>query len=174
MIFKDKKGREWSVAIDVGVARNLKKSGVNIYQLEEDKAAKLRELIAKENELDLMEFIWKIVKPQADEVNVTEDDFYSGLAGVAIADARIAFMESYANFTQSPAIHSMMMETVDMQRRAEKTMERAAKQIIQLARKQYADQESQISETAIEQLFASELNKRQEQQANQLQLRQTA
>lgn len=174
MIFKDKKGREWNVDLNIGVAMDLKKAGINLYELEENKAEKFRELLDKKNEFDLLAFIFKIIKPQADAAGISERDFYEGLAGIAIVDARIAFQESYANFTQSPAIHSMIQESLAMHRRAEKAMERAANQVIQLARQQYAAHESEISESAIGKLFESELSKRQEGNPNRTQLQQTA
>lgn len=159
MKFVDRKGTEWDADINVGVVRRLKSEGVNFYALEENKAEGLRELFA--DDLAIVGYLWKILKPQADALGVSEEEFESRLGGVSLADAVRAFKEGYANFTRSPAIHSMISETLELERRAERATAKATAKVVELARVNFNTHESQISDEAISKLFADELGKRQ-------------
>lgn len=165
MKFTDLKGREWEIRITHGTAMRIKADGANLYDLEADLGKKLRELA--EDNFAMATWIWRIVKEQAIAKGVGEDDFYDSLGGVAMAKARLAFLESYADFTQNPAIHSSLKEQVEMDRRADLESQRATAKAIELARRHMDSLVGQISDENIEKLFFDLLKQTDEKSAEQ-------
>lgn len=153
--FTDRKGREWEIDLTVGLARRLKKDGVSLYALEEDKAEKLKSLLA--NREEALEWVWNVIKPQAVAAGVSEDDFFDNMDGKPSADARRAFLDSYGNFTQSQAIQSMIRGQIDLEVKAETSMSRATAKMMEIAANEFRRQDSTINDENISKMFADVL-----------------
>lgn len=163
MLFKDRKGREWDVDINEGVAMRLKSSeGFDFYALEEDKSQGLKDLIGDKR--GILSLVWKIVKPQAAANGVSEDDFFGSMGGTSSANARTAFIESYGNFTQSPAIRSWMKDQLILESENEKAQSRAMRKLMDLAQKESTRQAETVNDENIEKIFSEALSKPQGRQ----------
>jgi hypothetical protein len=101
--FKDKTGRMWEVAVDVGAAKRLRDlAGVD-----------LGDILAKENKLIerlrlepilLVDALYAICKPQADAAAppISDEDFGRSMDGEALDGAILALFEELVSFFPSP------------------------------------------------------------------------
>lgn len=97
--FKDTAGREWEIAINVTTVKRVKAL------LEVDLLESFGTELARQLSTDpilLADLLFCLVKPQADALNITDEQFGEGLAGDAIQDATDAFLEELINFSPSP------------------------------------------------------------------------
>lgn len=158
-IFKDKSGHEWDVTISVATAIRLKNEGHSILALEEQKAKGLRELF--EDDLSILEWVWRVVKPQADAKGISQDAFFSALGGNSMGEARRKFLEAYADFTRSPAIRSALTELHKIDRRAEEETQRAMGKVAEFAQKELEKQVGALSDENILRLCNETLKEKQ-------------
>lgn len=93
--FKDKDGRDWSVAIDVNAAKRVKAiCQVDLFSVLEGKL--IGELMA--DPALLVDVIYAVCKPEADAASITAEQFGSRLVGDAIDAATTALIEDLVDF----------------------------------------------------------------------------
>jgi len=103
--FNDSAGRTWTLAITVDAVRRVRDLvGVNLARLVEPREPG-RELPLLTDLADdlilLVDVIYALVKPQADALGVSDEDFGRALGGEAIAAAHEAFWRELADFFRS-------------------------------------------------------------------------
>jgi len=98
--FTDNAGRTWTLALNLGAVKRLKALlKVDLLALAEGDPPLLTRLGT--DVILLCDVIFGLVKPQADQAGVSDEDFASGLSGDAILAAQKAFYEELAGFFQS-------------------------------------------------------------------------
>lgn len=97
--FTDALGRSWSVEITVATLKRIRAvAGVDL--LEAAGGTLLDRLVA--DPVLLGDVLYAVVKPQADDRKITDEDFGSSLAGDAIDSATTALLEEFVAFFPSP------------------------------------------------------------------------
>ena len=98
-MFTDNEGRDWEVKITVATIKRVRDLiGVDIYQAVG--AEMLTELIT--DPVKLVDILYAVLKPQADERGVSDEQFGESLGGDAVADATQAFLEELVEFFPKP------------------------------------------------------------------------
>lgn len=116
--FKDTEGREWPVAINVAAIRRVKDLlGVDLLDLTDDRFAAISTLIGKP--VELVNVIYVLCKPKADERNITDEQFGEAMAGDAIQHAADAFLDEYANFFPDPRMRAGLKKLMDASRKVQ-------------------------------------------------------
>ncbi len=93
--FKDKKGREWSLELNVISAKRVKSdTGVDLLDMESlsDKLA---------DTYTLVEVLWSMIRKQAEALNVDAEGFGKSLDGDSIELATDALLEEVTDFFPS-------------------------------------------------------------------------
>jgi hypothetical protein len=94
--FTDNKNRKWDLSLSVTTIKRVRSlTGVNILELL-DRPAMLSEIAA--DPVTFVDVLYAIAKPQADAVNVTDEQFGEGLAGDSIERATESFLEALVDF----------------------------------------------------------------------------
>ena len=96
--FTDNAGRSWNISVTVDAVKRVR-SLLDV-DLTEAASGKLIQQLA-DNPVLLCDVIYCIVKPQADEREITDEDFGRAMAGDAIDQATTAFLEDLVNFFPS-------------------------------------------------------------------------
>lgn len=95
--FKDTKDREWKIALTFGAAKRVQDLlGENLLALDAGDPPLLTRLGT--DVMLLCDVIFALIKPQADEQNVTDEQFGAALGGDAILNAQTAFYEELVLF----------------------------------------------------------------------------
>lgn len=98
--FKDTAGREWSVEITFGTVKRVKALlAIDLMEPQEGTPPLITQLGTDVQKL--IDVVWVILKPQADQASVTVDEFIEALGGEASIAATDAFWERWENFFQS-------------------------------------------------------------------------
>jgi hypothetical protein len=96
--FKDTSGREWLVTLNVAqVKRVRERLGVNLADLQEGNL-----LTRLADPVLLVDVLFVLVQPQAEEKNITDEQFAAGLGGDTLADAATALLEALCDFFPQP------------------------------------------------------------------------
>ena len=102
--FKDNADRTWTVTLNVYAVKKVRDLlGVDLLDLggdAKDDNGLLYRLIA--DPVLLVDVLYVVCQEQADEANVTDEQFGRAMAGDAIDGATKAFLEELADFTPSP------------------------------------------------------------------------
>ena len=113
--FKDNAGRTWTVTLNVWAVKNVRDAlGVDLLDLgadAKDDNGLLYRLIA--DPVLLVDVLYVVCKDQADEANVTDEQFGRAMAGDAIDGATKAFLEELADFTPSPRDRARARKVID-------------------------------------------------------------
>ena len=96
--FTDNAERTWNISVTVDAVKRVR-SLLDV-DLMEAAAGKLIQQLA-DNPVLLCDVIYCIVKPQADEKEITDEEFGKAMAGDAIDQATSAFLEDLVNFFPS-------------------------------------------------------------------------
>ena len=97
-IFTDNAGRSWTVAVNVDAVKRVKSLlGVDLLEAVE---GKLIERLASDPVL-LCDVLYVLCKPQADQHNVTDEEFGRSMSGDAIEAATAAMLEGLVDFFPS-------------------------------------------------------------------------
>jgi hypothetical protein len=97
--FTDNAGRTWTIAINVDAIKRVKGLlDVNLLEIVE---GTLIEKLIRDPVL-LCDVIYVVCKPQADEQNISDEDFGRAMAGDAIEHATRALLEELVGFSPSP------------------------------------------------------------------------
>jgi hypothetical protein len=96
-VFRDSKGRSWSININVATIKRCRAMlGIDIYKLIDDGFKGLSELMA--DPCRLADVLYVLCKDEADKQNVTDEEFGAGLGGAAMAEAAEQFLEELIDF----------------------------------------------------------------------------
>lgn len=97
--FKDKEGIEWNLEITVGTVKRVRTLvGVDLMEAVN---GKLVEQMASDP-IILVDVIYAVAKPQADERGITDEVFGASMGGDCIGDATTAFLEALVDFFPAP------------------------------------------------------------------------
>lgn len=95
--FTDNAGRTWTVALNIGAVKRVKGLlSVDLLAMLKGDPPLITQLGT--DVVLLCDVIFAILKPQADEAGVTDEQFGAALSGDAILSARRAFYEELADF----------------------------------------------------------------------------
>lgn len=134
--FKDANGRTWTLNVHVGsIKRTRDATGVDITKLYGEDAAKVfADIVLTVNVL------YMLVKPQADEAGISDEQFGEGLVGDAIERAHDALMDAVADFFPSstrPLLVKMKQKGHEvgnvMTKRAARLLDQLADELIEKA-----------------------------------------
>ena len=113
--FIDNKGRTWTLEVTVATVkrvRGLCKVDLNsIVELDKNNkpSAELLERLSSDPVL-LVDVLYAVCKPQADKLNITDEDFGESMAGDAIEHATTALLEEVISFF--PEAKRMVMQKI--------------------------------------------------------------
>ena len=96
--FTDNAGRSWNVSVTVDAVKRVR--SLLAVDLMEAAGGKLIQQLS-DNPVLLCDVIYCVIKPQADEKEITDEDFGKAMAGDAIDQATAAFLEELVNFFPS-------------------------------------------------------------------------
>lgn len=92
--FTDAEGREWPLEINIPLAKAIKRElDVDILDVET-----AMEVLAR-NPVLLCDVLYLLVKRQADERGLTDEDFGNSLRGEALEHAQTAFLQALSDFS---------------------------------------------------------------------------
>lgn len=94
--FADGAKRSWTLAVDIGTVRRIK-AELSVDLL----ALPWNELLDPAQVVRLCDVVYQMVKPQADKLGLTADQFFDSLTPDAIDGAGKALLEALADFTPS-------------------------------------------------------------------------
>jgi hypothetical protein len=105
--FKDSLGRPWTLSITVGSLKRIEAhAGFDIADISNGKAV----LLFTGDHRDLVPVVWPLVKKQADEKGIDEENFSEALWGEGVASAIAAVKEALLDFfppDRRPVIRAM-------------------------------------------------------------------
>jgi len=127
--FKDSNGKEWQVRLDIATVKRVRDYlDVDLLEPENGKPPLLTKLGT--DVILLCDVIYCIVKPQADEAGITDEQFGAVLDGDAILNAQKAFYEELIDFfrrcgrtDQATAIQKLMQVMQESIEKAEKAIQ---------------------------------------------------
>lgn len=115
--FKDTAGRTWDATITVDTVKRVRRlSDVDLLDIV-DGDAKLIERLTCDPIL-LVDTIYLVIKSQADEQSVTDEEFGRAMAGDAIADATMALLRGIADFFSNARERAMIHKILDSSAKA--------------------------------------------------------
>jgi len=150
--FRDTAGQEWTIALTIGAAKRLRDlAGIDLLALDAGDPPLATRLTT--DVILAVDALFVAIKPQADALGVTDEQFGERLGGTAAKDGLAALFEEMADFYQSlgrgdlargiTTQRTIMLQATE---RAEKALERATPAILKAtADRQTADLESAIA-----------------------------
>jgi len=129
-VFKDNLDREWIVDINVTSikrVRTLTEDEVNLFAAC-SKKERLMEKLSTDPEL-LCNVVYCLCKPQAEERQLSEDDFGEAMSGEAIDSATAAVLEGLALFFRKGQRRLIQAATAKMEKLEDVTVERALEHV---------------------------------------------
>lgn len=106
--FVDLAGRTWTVTVNVGGLKRLKGQGIDPFA---GLDAFLPRIIG--DPVFCGQVLWVFCQPQAEKAGVDEATFLASLGGDALASARQAFVEEFADFFPDPPLRKALRELVE-------------------------------------------------------------
>ena len=97
--FTDNAGRVWTVAINVNAIKRVR-GLIDVNLLDVIEGTLLEKLIR--DPILLCDVVYAVCKPEADALNVTDEQFGQAMAGDAIDQATKALLEELVGFSPSP------------------------------------------------------------------------
>jgi hypothetical protein len=124
-IFRDNTGQEWSVEVTVATARRLRARGVDVFKVIEADGI-FAKLSADPAEACLV--LFEVVRPQAESLKVSEEDFLNRIGGESLHAATLALIGAIVDFFPNPAVRGALRRMLqeigaEVDRRAEKLAE---------------------------------------------------
>lgn len=98
--FRDTNGRQWQLSVTVGAMKRVQAlCGVNLYQIIEldNSKTSLLDRLASDPIL-LVDVLYAVCKPQADQIHVSDSDFGEAMTGQTIDDASDALLQEIVDF----------------------------------------------------------------------------
>jgi len=108
--FNDNAGRTWTVAINVNAIKRVR-SLLDVNLLEVIEGELLEQLIR--DPVLLCDVVYAVCKPEADEKNVTDQEFGRSMAGDAIDQATKALLEELVGFSPSRQSRANLQRILD-------------------------------------------------------------
>lgn len=106
--FRDSKGREWAVEINVETVKRVKsRLGVLLTEILDDKLELLSKLAGADPIL-LCDVLFVVCEPEAITKNVDSEDFGRSLAGDAILNGSDALLAELADFFPNPRTRAIV------------------------------------------------------------------
>ncbi|MEL6499732.1 MAG: hypothetical protein AAFZ67_11600 [Planctomycetota bacterium] len=100
--FTDNAGRDWVIEINVASLKRIKGlTGTDLIGLAVSMDTSVAEKLASDPIL-LCDVLYAACKPQADERNISDEEFGRAMAGDAIESATVALLEDIVGFCPSP------------------------------------------------------------------------
>lgn len=100
--FTDNAGRDWVIEINVASLKRVKGlTGTDLIALAVSMDTSVAERLASDPIL-LCDVLYAVCKPQADERDVSDEEFGRAMAGDAIESATVALLEDIVGFCPSP------------------------------------------------------------------------
>lgn len=94
--FTDTAGRTWQIEITVGAAKRIRSlAGVDVMGILDPSSGVLDRLA---DPVALVDAIFAAIKPAADELGVTDEEFAEAIGGDVLADAAEAMVEAVIDF----------------------------------------------------------------------------
>lgn len=122
--FKDLEGRTWDVNITIAAVRRVKRM-VEIDLL--DTGGTIEALM--HDVPRLCDVLFAVLKPQADTLGVSDEQFGESLAGDVIDAAVNAFLNAWVSFSP-PAQRAVLTRAVDSARRVSEKLRKAAETVL--------------------------------------------
>jgi len=94
-IFKDNAGRTWSVSVNVDTIKRVR-SLLNVNLLEVAGGQLVEQLVS--DPVQLCNVLYAVLKPDADALHISDEDFGRAMAGDAIEQATTALLEELVDF----------------------------------------------------------------------------
>ena len=110
--FKDNEGRQWDIRMDYGAAKRVKALvGINLLAPLEEVEPDGQPLLTRLARDDMMviDVIFAIIKPQADERGMKDEEWAGAMGGDAMLEAHDGFYREYVNFFRSRGRAETMM-----------------------------------------------------------------
>ena len=130
--FKDTHGREWLVTLNVAhVKRVRERLGINLADLQEGGL-----LSRLADPVTLVDVLFVLVQPQADDINVSDEQFAAGLGGDTLSSASTALLEALCDFFPRPTrlmLRKVLAETQLRQQKAVVEIEQNGDEMIRTA-----------------------------------------
>lgn len=129
--FADSLGRKWEVRVTPAGMRRVKSlTGVNLGTMLANNMQALADLVA--DPIQLIDVVYCLVKPEADRLGITDEQFGEGLVGDGLDGACDAFLEALSDFFPSRQGRVMRKLFQQMRLMQATLAEEALKQIDQL------------------------------------------
>lgn len=95
--FRDTQGRDWTVEINVDAVKRLRSLlNLNLLSVLDDECRLLADL--HDDPVLLVDVLYCVCKPQADERGISDEQFGRGMSGDALLHGAHALMESLSDF----------------------------------------------------------------------------
>jgi hypothetical protein len=123
-MFRDKNSREWKIEINIGAVKRVRDL-LKLDLLESGQENKIPALTQLGTDIvALIDTIFVIVKPQADQAGISDEQFAEAIGGQAGFDATNAFYEELADFFQSLGRNELAKATRAQKKMLELTIQR--------------------------------------------------
>lgn len=132
--FKDMNGRSWSLSITIGSIKRVKgELDVDLLALDKkysdiEDDTPLITKIALDIEL-FCNILYMLIKPQADELDITDEQFGASLGGEGIFDAQAAFYAELSDFFQGLGRSDLVAAIKAQEKIIKLSVEKVEKQI---------------------------------------------
>jgi len=125
--FEDTQGRKWHLSIDINTIRRVRTmTGFDLYKMVEfgnNNGGTIRQLT--EDVILLVDVLYAIVKPDADQAGITDEEFGAALGGDVLGRATEALLDAYINFCpsrQSKILTAIRERLTEKEQEAEKAL----------------------------------------------------
>jgi len=108
--FTDTQNRVWTVAINFATVRRVRDM-LKIDLVANDIGSVIEKIVS--DPIVLGDVLYVIVKPQADELKISDIQFGEGLAGDAVEEASKAFFDELADFTPNPRNRARVKKVIE-------------------------------------------------------------
>lgn len=108
--FKDSKGQDWSVEINVEAAKRMRAAGLDLADLFGQDTKLLNRLGS--DDLFFADVLWSIVQPQASSLQIDQKAFNERLDGTAMESASKQVLEGITSFSRSPHRRALMQNVM--------------------------------------------------------------
>jgi hypothetical protein len=127
--FKDTQDRTWSVEINVSAVKRVRGLlKIDLYRVVDDGFKGLSEIIG--DPVQLVDLVYVLCKSEADQRQVSDEDFGRSMGGDALLAAADAFVEELVDFFPEPRARSALRKVIETGRQLkDRLIDRAEVQI---------------------------------------------
>lgn len=121
--FTDTKNRNWSLDINIGSIRDVKKMlGVNLSGIADTEGDNSGNVLISRLKFDyelVCNILYCLVKSQADELKINDEEFGRSLGGDSLREAQEALIKELISFFPQPAIRRLIETQMTKQEKLE-------------------------------------------------------